>query len=151
MAIPCPVTTYQSFATSDRTRRNFATVWPLGQRVSGAARQRSISTELEDIVVQITETGLTHPRSGLGGSAISERLSGTIHLLRECRRGAKPNAHWAGSINLDAKVGEFEELRDNILLAFFQKPLNGTRQNYRVGNRRGGSRRPRCSLPTVRL
>src|SRR5689334_13505910 len=93
MAIPCPVTSYQSFATSDRPERNFAAVWPLGQRVSRAARQRSISTELEDVVVQITETGLTHPRSGLGRSAISERLLNIVHLLRECHRGAKPNVH----------------------------------------------------------
>ena len=87
------------------------------------------------------------PRRGSCSRARPARCpkTGIRGLLR--RKGG----HAGQPIRLDTKPDNFEELPDNILLAFFQKHLNTRLQTRLRRNRRGGDLRPRCSQPTIWL
>jgi cbb3-type cytochrome oxidase maturation protein len=84
------------------------------------------------------------PVRGRGRPAARKTVSGACSGRRKGGRAGQP-------IRLDAKPDNFEELPDNILLAFFQKHLNSRRQTRLRRNRRGGDLRPRCSQPTIWL
>jgi cbb3-type cytochrome oxidase maturation protein len=91
--------------------------------------------DLEGAAARILFGGRSRPAAG-------KAVSGGGSSRRKGGRAGQP-------IRLAAKPDNFEELPDNILLAFFQKHLNSRLQTRLRRNRRGGDLKPRCGQPTI--
>jgi cbb3-type cytochrome oxidase maturation protein len=74
---------------------------------------------------------------GQGGAALGEAVSGRSSGPPEEERDNSTGR----SIRLNAKLGKFEETSNNILLAFFQKPLNCSCKTLARRNRRAAATR----------